>query len=388
MESNILINEIYRIKEMMGITESKSLLKEGVGDEIAELLAKFLKKDASELTALGVRNADDLKTLMDDFADPLVSAADKADILRMIITDLGDNAIKSIAKSAIDDVTTGVGKVMNDRFSVYMDYYKQGIMTYDDVVSQITDDISGITSKTTDDLKALKDAITDESILKVKTDLDAAKSVIDSEAESAAKIAKEEQLILDMNTRLAEKLEAIKSQIEGLPSFKKLNIEEQDSVRTFLENNKDKNLNTLVSETETYISKILNDPARVKEIPLKDRKYLEWVLKNSKKLLKYTGTITGVVLIGLFLTGNIGEAVGLLKENWESIKENMGSEDSSGETTGCNQTLENFKTYLTSQGFGQTTIDSATFDTTNCVGTVTLGDGSQETMKWNGTTFI
>ena len=391
MKSNQLLTEISRIQEMMGIVnENKMLLKESIGDEIAEILAKFLKKDITELTSLGVKNADDLKKLMDDFIDPLVPAANKVDLLKLIVDDLGEVALKSIAKNALDDATTGVGKVMNDRVNTYMDYYKQGIMTYDDVVAQVSDDLSSIMTKSSDELSLLKNAINDEALLKTKTQLDSIKGALDNEASQAAKIAKDEKLILDMQTSLSEKLESIKTQIQGLPSFKKLTTEEQESVLQFIELNKNKNTATLLTETETYLTKILSDPSRVKEIPISERKYLDFFLKNGKKILKGTGTILGLTLLGLFLTGNIGEAVGLLKDNWESIKSNWSGEgeETTTETTACNQTLENFKTYLTSQGFGQSTIDSATFDTNTCTGTVTLGDGSQESLKWNGTTFI
>jgi len=165
-----LILELYRIKEMMGINENKILLKEGVGDELAELLLKFLSKSSDEIAALGVRNADELITLMKNF--PTANTLDQANILRTIISGLGDNAIRTIAKSAVDDVTTGIGKVMTDRTNTYVEWYKKGVMTYDDVVSQISDDVSSIMAKSSDELQSLKSAIDDEIKIKVRKSLD------------------------------------------------------------------------------------------------------------------------------------------------------------------------------------------------------------------------
>jgi bifunctional ADP-heptose synthase (sugar kinase/adenylyltransferase) len=72
---------------------------------------------------------------------------------------VGDVAIKSLAKSAIDDVTTGVGKVVSDRSKTYIDWYKQGVMTYDDVLAKISEDLSDIMVKSSDELSSLKNAI-------------------------------------------------------------------------------------------------------------------------------------------------------------------------------------------------------------------------------------
>jgi hypothetical protein len=373
MSSGQLITEISRIKEMMGITESKRLLKESIGDEIAEILAKFLRKDVTELTALGVRNADDLKKLMDDFLDPAISAANKVDTLRLILDDLGEAAVKSIAKSAIDDVTTGVGKELSDKVNTYLGWYKQGIMTYDQVLTQVTDDLTLAMSKSSDELVSLKNAINDEALLKVKGQLDNAKSALDSEADAAARASKEQQMQLDMTTKLETQFQSIKSQIEGLPSFKSLTAEEQKAVREFLENNKSKNLQTLFDESNTYVLRILNDPARVKQIPLKDRKFLERMkifLSNPKALLTYSASGAIIIVIALLLTGNIGAARSKYNENmedWEANDPDNPKEDEEETSTTCDATLEKFKTYLDNLG-----VDSsdATWDTNTCTGTV------------------
>lgn len=393
MKSNQLITEISRIQEMMGLVkENKSLLKESLIDEIVEILVKFLRKDVSELTALGVRNADDVKSVMDDFLDPLVPAANKTNMLKLILEDVGDVAIKSLAKSAIDDVTTGVGKVVSDRSKTYIDWYKQGVMTYDDVLAKISEDLSDIMVKSSDELSSLKNAINDESLLKVRSQLDNAKAILDAETDAATKAAKQAKEQLDMAKKLSDQFDSVKTQIDALPSFKALSGDEQLAVRNFLESNKTKTPTVLISETETFISKILLDPARVKQIPLEDRKFLQrfkTLLQNPKKILLYAGSGTLLVIIGLLLTGNIGSARKLYNDNEKDWEENDPDNPTNDEETKtCDQDLDKFKAWLKGQGFGDTTIASATFDVKICSGTITLGDGSLGKLTWDGNTYI
>ena len=44
MKTKILINEIKRIQEIINISENKRLLKEGLSDDLVELISKFLSK--------------------------------------------------------------------------------------------------------------------------------------------------------------------------------------------------------------------------------------------------------------------------------------------------------------------------------------------------------
>ena len=203
MSSKQLITEISRIKEMMNITESKILLKENIVDELVAFLTKFLRKDVADLTALGVRNVGDVKRLMDDFLDPAISSANKVDFLKRIVDDLGETAVKSIAKDSVDDVTTGVGKLVNDRSTQYINYYKQGVMTYDEVITQIGDDLTSLMSKSSGELSNLKKAINDESLLKVKNQLDNAKVSVDAEIDAAAAVQRQSQFNLEMSTKLS-----------------------------------------------------------------------------------------------------------------------------------------------------------------------------------------
>ena len=170
MKTKILINEIKRIQEIINISENKRLLKEGLSDDLVELISKFLSKGSDELTNLGVKNADELKTLIKNF--PTANVLDQATILRTIISGLGDDIVKNIAKSTIDDVTTGVGKYMNDRTTQYINYYEKGIITYDEVITQVTEDITALMSKSSDELIAFKNSLTDEIKTKTKTSLD------------------------------------------------------------------------------------------------------------------------------------------------------------------------------------------------------------------------
>jgi hypothetical protein len=178
MDSKILINEVNRICEIMTLTKTKHLLNEGVSDNLVDIIVTFLSKGNDELINLGVKNIDELQSLIKNF--PTANVLDQKSILKTIITGLGDVAIKNIAKSTVDDVTTGIGKVMNDRTTQYIEFYKKGIMTYDDVITQISDDITNLMSKSSDELISLKNSLTDVIKTKVKTSLDNAKTGVDN----------------------------------------------------------------------------------------------------------------------------------------------------------------------------------------------------------------
>ena len=391
MSSKQLITEISRIKEMMNITESKILLKESIVDELVAFLTKFLRKDAADLTALGVRNVGDVKRLMDDFLDPAISSANKVDFLKRIVDDLGETAVKSIAKESVDDVTTGVGKLVNDRSTEYIKYYKQGIMTYDEVITQIGDDLTGLMSKSSDELSNLKKALNDEALLKVKNQLDNAKVTLDGEIDAVAAASRQSEITFSMEKRLSDQLDSVKTQIEALPSYKKLDFDEQSAVRNFIELNKGKNANILVSETGDFIRRLLADPSRVKPIPLADRTFLKTtlaILSSPKKIALFAGSGVLLVFIGLLATGNIGAARKVYNENEKSWEENNpDNPEVVPKNEKCDQDLSTFKAYLKGQGFGETTIKSATFNSKTCIGSITLGDGEIGNFTWNGTTF-
>ena len=165
-----LLNEVSRIKDIISLYENSTLIKEGLGDELIDLLSKFLTKGNDELINLGVKNSDDLKNLIKKF--PTSNVLDQKLILRTIISGLGEQIIKQIAKDAIDDITVGVGEVMNDRTTQYIEYYKNGIMTYDDVITQLTEDMNKLMSKSSDELILLKNSLMDTIKTKTKTSLD------------------------------------------------------------------------------------------------------------------------------------------------------------------------------------------------------------------------
>ena len=391
MSSKQLITEISRIKEMMNITESKILLKENIVDELVAFLTKFLRKDVADLTALGVRNVGDVKRLMDDFLDPAISSANKVDFLKKIVDDLGETAVKSIAKESVDDVTTGVGKLVNDRSTEFINYYKQGIMTYDEVLTQIGDDLTSLMSKSSGELSNLKKAINDESLLKVKNQLDNAKVSLDAEIDAAAAANRQSQYNLNMSQRLSDQLASIKTQIEALPSYKTLSFDEQTAVRDFIELNKHKNPTVLLSETGDFITRLLSDPSRVKQIPLADRTFLKTslaILSSPKKIALFAASGTLLIFLGLLATGNIGAARGVYNENLKDWKENDPDNPAVvPKDEKCDQDLSSFKTYLTGQGFTKKTIESATFNSEKCAGSITLGDGNIGNLTWDGTTF-
>lgn len=389
MKSNQLISEISRIQEMMGIlNESKSLLKESIGDEIAEILVKFLGKSSDELLALGVRNPEDLKSLLDDFLDPLVPAIQKTDMLKLIIDDLGTTAISNIAKSAVDDVTTGVGKIVNDRVNSYMTMYKKGIATADDVITAVKDDLATLMAKSSDELSALKTALNDEALAKTRNMLDNAGRAADEVVDDAF-----EKLLKD-NANVEKVLERFR----GRSEWSKLKDYQQVAIENFVKKNKSLDFASLLARTNDEMIKTLTKNASestVKKI------WAKW-----KSLSPTKQWLIGIALAGGVFTATGGTALCAIRnafdwvgewtgfydledqEKWNKcdtgVQKNMEEPEPS---TTCNQDLDKFKAWLKSQGFSDERIGTANFDSKTCSGTITLGDGSLGKLTWDGSTY-
>lgn len=393
MKSNQLLTEISRIQEMMGVNnENKKLLKESIVDELVEYLAKFISKSADELLAIGVRNPEDLKSLMDDFLDPLVPAIQKTDMLKLIIDDLPASAISSIAKSAVDDVTTGVGKIVNDRVSQYMAMYKKGIATADDVVIAIKDDLTTLMAKSSDELSSLKSALTDEAGAKARNLLDNARSVVDDVVEDPL-----EKLLKD-NANAEKVLERFR----GRPEWSKLKDYQQTAIENFVKKNKSLDFATLLSRTNDEMLKTLTKNASdstVKKI------WAKW-----KSLSPTKQWLIGIALAGGVFTATGGTALCAIRNAFDWVGEWTGFYDLEDQeawnkcTTGvqtnmkkpepkpessttCNQDLDKFKAWLKTSGFSDARIATAKFDSKTCSGTITLGDGNLGNLAWDGSTY-
>jgi hypothetical protein len=174
MNNKKIFTEIFRINEIINSFDKKNLLKESLSDELVEILTKFLSKGSDELTNMGIKNSDELITLIKNF--PTANVLDQASILKTIVVSLGDNIIKEIAKSTVDDLTTGVGKFLNDQSKQYIELYEKGLMTYDEVMTEITDDMTKLMSKSSDELSSLKNSLSDAAKSKIKNSLDSSKS--------------------------------------------------------------------------------------------------------------------------------------------------------------------------------------------------------------------
>jgi hypothetical protein len=385
MKQAQILSEVHRIREMMGLSENRHILKESVGDEIAELLIKFFRKDIDELTALGVRNAEDLKALMDDFVNPAINSAAKVDILRSILDDLGEVGAKTIAKEALDDVTAGVGKLVNDNMTQYLNAYKKGLMTYDEVVTELTDDLTKLMSKSGDELTTLKNALNDEALLKAKNQLDnvagagrAVDTTIDDEFEQ----------LLKNN----EKVEKVLNKFKTNEYWAKLTQRQKTLLEEFVEKNKDLDYATLLTRTDDFMKKALTENLTNKT--LINKIWTKW-----KKLKDWQKWAIGIAVAGGIYKTTKGTAACTVRNTFDWLGEWLGAWDLEDQeawnkcdfgvqpkdeetTTTCNQTLDNFKTYLDGEGYSETTQSSATWDVKTCTGTITLGDGTIETFTY------
>ena len=315
MSSKQLITEISRIKEMMGITESKILLKENVVDEIVEFLSKFLRKDIGELTALGVRNVDDVKKLMDDFLDPAISSANKIDYLKYILDEVGDVAMKSIAKEAVDDVTTGVGKLVNDRMSAYIDAYKKGIVSYDEIINKVSDVLINLIAKTSEELENLKYWIRDKAKVRIKNQLD--NIIVPGNVSGSADDA------LDQLIKNNDKAEKVLNRFNQHESWAKLSQRQRTLIENFVNANKDMDYITLIAKTDDELKKSLIEalkPNLAKKI---------W---NKYKLLKgWKKWALGVLLMGTVYKTTGGTAICTVRYALQWLGEWFGAWDMEGQ---------------------------------------------------------
>lgn len=158
-EKKIILNEISRIRNMMGLlneSKPKQIILEAVlsGGIVDDLIGLFIKKSADDLTALGVKNADDMITLARNY--PTASVTDQADILKTIFKNVDEIALQNIGKSMIDDATSTIGRQVNG----YVDNIKTMSDTYpnlspgdlvaefnkviDDAFKGAADEVSGV----------------------------------------------------------------------------------------------------------------------------------------------------------------------------------------------------------------------------------------------------
>ena len=112
-EKKIILNEISRIRNMMGLlneSKPKQIILEAVlsGGIVDDLVGLFLSKSADDLTTLGVKEADDMILLARNY--PTASVTDQADILKTIFKNVDEIALQNIGKSMIDDATSTIGR--------------------------------------------------------------------------------------------------------------------------------------------------------------------------------------------------------------------------------------------------------------------------------------
>lgn len=383
MKNKELITEVLRIQEMMGINPNQFLLKESIVDELAEFLAKFLSKASDELLALGVRNPDDLKGLIDDFLNPLVPIASKTGLLRQVIDNLGDDAIKSLAKETLDDTTSVIGSSVKNRMDIYLDLYKRGLIKAEDAIIKIQDELTLAMSKSSDEVDKLKQQIKNEAAERARTLFSNANVVADD--------------VVDTIKNMEEALTYIKRD----PKWKKLTKEQQAAIENFCKKNAKKTPEEIANDVgpmiDNYVNKNLDKSTK---LSFKDKwKTLKKWQKYSIYILVASGIVsmTGVkpLCTAYALLDWVGENLTTSGFLPDTCTLPWGKDDTIGDDTTtttttiapnpnvtCNKTLEDFKTWA-SANYGT---DNVTFDQNSCIGTILNSQGGVATSwKWNGT---
>lgn len=375
METNNLISEIYRIKEMMGITEGKTLLTESVGDEIIEALLKFLKKEINNLKSQGVKG---IGKLVKELEDPITTSARRIEIFKDIMNTLPGTTIKGIAKKTIDDLTEGVGQQMDKRIRELLDLYERGNLTYGDVISQINDDLANIMLKTPDEVLSLKNAIKDEVVNKTKTMLGSSPKSVSSTVNSNTTFGISEKI----SKNFEYKLKLLKED----PKWSKISNKDQRGIEELLETGK--NNNQSLDDLFKDASNVLSTKEIPKGVSTKIWEKVKWFLKNWRSMLGILGLSTVLYIFYLISQGKLGEVAQNLEDNTKGVIDVV-TKDKKTPTTGCDQTLDSFKQYLKSEQFSEKSVESATFNEETCSGTIQPNPNVKaSTFTWNGSKFV
>ena len=140
----ILINEINRLKFLMNINKNIQLLNEATTSAagiIDDLLGVLVTKSSDDIAALGFRNADEVLTLVRNF--PTAAIDDQAAIIKTILENASEAALKNVAKNIIDDTTTFIGSQVKSIMGNYTDFIgKYPNITAEEWVQRISKDLS------------------------------------------------------------------------------------------------------------------------------------------------------------------------------------------------------------------------------------------------------
>ena len=140
----ILINEINRLKFLMNINKNIQLLNEATTSAagiIDDLLGVLVTKSSDDIAALGFRNADEVITLVRNF--PTAAIDDQATIIKTILENASEAALKNVAKNIIDDTTTFIGSQVKSIMGNYTDFIgKYPNITAEEWVQRISKDLS------------------------------------------------------------------------------------------------------------------------------------------------------------------------------------------------------------------------------------------------------
>ncbi len=234
MKERIILSEIFRMSELMGINSKdvnkRRMIKEAVlsgGGIIDDFIEALIKKTPDDITALGFRNADEIKQLADNF--PTAPVDEQAIIIRDILENASEMALKNIAKEIVDDISTVVGtqvKTIIDDYTELIAKYPN--ITADEWAEKLSKDL-GEKFKGSQ-VPELTDQVTKEAVDRIRT----AKGAANNTPVGPTKAEIEEILKMENELKKAQDIEGMIATFKNSNDWNKISYIQRQKFMKFV----------------------------------------------------------------------------------------------------------------------------------------------------------
>ena len=392
-EKKIILNEISRIRNMMGLlneSKPKQIIVEAVlsGGIVDDLIGLFIKKSADDLITLGVKEADDMILLAKNY--PTASITDQADILKTIFKNVDEIALQNIGKSMIDDATSTIGRQVNG----YVDNIKTMSDTYPnlspgDLVAEFNKVIDDAFKGSADEVGGILKGFKEEGATRIN-DHKGSKSGPKNVGPD------EEMLKLQDEINGAKKIEDLINTFKNKTDWSKLSSKQRTAFTKFVRENSGKTIDEIARAADKEFLSALNkssiNAAKKKQLYEKFWGNLDWKTKLIV-ILVITGAVAGPALsyyVGyLAKKGMSNFDLEQVKKGWEEgnkEEEPKKEENPNNPVGGCpgeSGFVDAIKAEYTGAD-GMPTYDAAkmSFDATKCTGTYDGTSYKWENNEW------
>jgi hypothetical protein len=391
MKERILLEQVFRMNELMGINlqNRTRVIKEAVlagGGIIDDLLGVLVTKSSDDIAALGFRNADEVITLVRNF--PTAAIDDQATIIKTILENASEVALKNVAKEIVDDFASIVGSQVKTVFDDYVvNIGKYPNITADDWAERISKDLSEKFKGS--QIPDLTDEITKEATERIK----AAKGV--DVPTGPTKAQRDELLKIEDQLNKAKSIDDMITAFKSTDNWGKLSASQKNNFEVYLRKHQGQTISEIQNAADVEIMKLVktatDNVAKRKEIWGKI-KNLHWTAK-----VALVAVVSGVVGFPLLYWGGYFAGQGvkvidldLLKKGYEEGKkestDNATTEDPNKTIVGCPGEL-GFVTaiqavYTGADGMPAYDAAKMSFDATKCTGVYDNQNYKWENNEW------